>query len=662
MKVAEILDKISSPDLVDRNDAFVAIVTSFNRDLLGPLAEKANQDSPELEKLFCRFLANMPSSLACPHAIRMASSPNRNTRLNIHGVILAMDPGPRLDTLIALLDSREKDSVIFAIKTFGDERKTLPVTRLLELLTDGDKEISNASFACIGQIDSPRAIPVLLKMLSDQSSDMVIRAIDTLGKMKSFRKWKKLLPCLENSDSQVRISALRVIARVGGDDAKNYLLAALSREEDAWRDTSTLNLILTRLAQSPDVKIAETLASMASHHPMPEVMKTASWILEELDRPLAVKGLTHALARAVDEQAKAFIISKMGHLELTECAFHLQRYLKPHYSERLRYSAMEGLGALGDIKNLPYIEKFIDSGDEMESYLATVAACMMISKIEDCPRLVALLRDRREATAVMRQVVLQCMLDTVNWSYDSDEMFTILRDNMQDVNMNVRYQSLLLLGRFRRVGTENELAEVWFTDSDPTVANTAADTLRETLRGDMSWFVEFYGKGLVTSSRWSSFLGLMSRMDVNSDSAEVINRTMMAFSASRPFESLSSEDVCCMTQLAAKVYKGAPLTANQFLDESSPGPPWRRLLGIAAVEAMADLSTEAEKKLWKRLQRDSDPYIVEASVRRAMLLKARWTYVPMLESVFALESNVGRGDSIVSAELFRRGVRTVLGL
>ena len=644
MNAPELLARLDHADPRVRDDVFDRIAASQDRRILEPLAQKAQAHDRYVETLFCRFLENMPPDVAVQHLPALLASPNRVTRGHALNVLDALPDGYQMDMLTGLLDSGETDVLVHALGKLGVHRRTTALNRVLPLLASENTEVSRAAFEAIEKIDSPRAVGAVMSFLKTGHPERQILALNALGRMSCFRKWKRLLPALQSSDASVRKTALLNLSRKAGPKAHAHLASLLDREQDE----EVARLALSRMALRPDKATAATFIQTAAAHPDPQVRRSAGWIVGELGGDLLREVLLDLLP-GVSEEVQAYILIKMGQRELTGCGRVMSSYIAETTSVRLRYAALEGLGYLRDRTFLPVVSPYIRSSDPMEAYVATLATVQMIDRLDHSPELKQLLLSPQDEGVLLKQVVLQFMIDAVSWTFDDPVLMDALENNLASGNTNVRYLSIILMGRSRQRDFVARLTPIAAGDANRDIRQVARDALNEILSGDLSCILDELAKPQIPLEGKTRLLSLLPELSCNPESAERALEALDAMPVDRAPTVLSG----LLASMAAIVYSANPLAVRTFWASSGQHTFWRLCLGKAWLQSLR-MDTAGGRGDWRTLLAEQDAGLVRVALQRAVDEQARWALDPILDRLHACQ------DAELVADM-RMAVKRILG-
>ena len=621
MNATDLLAQLQHSDKHLRDEAFDRIVASQDKDLLEPLSERAQPANPHLEILFCRFLQGMPPEVALPHLERLLYSPNASTRAHALDTLGRIDVEQRLDVLLELLACPAQDVRLYVLNELGLHKRAVAIRAIAPLLDVDQLEVATAAFAAIQRIDAPRSLKWVLPFLDSPDPGRQIAALNALGHMSCFRQWKRLLPCLQSGPAIVRQAAVLNLSRMAGSKGHKYLIPLLEEEQDE----EVAKLILNRMALAPDVRMARALISTASTHANPQIRRTAGWIVEEMDEELLRRSMQGLLPRS-PEEVQAYILTKMGQRQLPHCGPLIASYISPEQPERVHCAALEGLGFLRQQEWLPVVVPYIESANPMEAYVATLAAVQLVDRLEACPELIELLLSPDEKTTVRQQVVLQFMIDALTWQFDDPRLFEVLSNNLGAENDNIRYLSIILLGRCKhQLELVPALLSLVFEEPIPDIRQRAQDSLNEVLDGDMSYFLEQLKHGKIPLEKLGHYMSLLAELKWERASVEQALEVFDRFPKPENVPALSLESI------ARVLYRVHPEACRAYFEKAVH--PWRSALGQAWLQSLDEMNNREQKADWHLLFGEDDTHLVLAALRGAVEVKADWALGSIIQRI-----------------------------
>ncbi|MBL4890157.1 MAG: hypothetical protein JKX97_09085 [Candidatus Lindowbacteria bacterium] len=624
MKSQDLVKQTSHPDPKFRNEAFDRIASSQNREFLPLLQELAVPEKPQMELLFSKYLANISPQESVPHLRLLLASPNSVTRKNAFRTLMNLNILFSLPVYMDLLDSNHSDTVIDTLEQLGIQKKAVGIDRMKHLLRSEDEKICSETFKAFRLINAQRSLIILEPFLKDSNPKRVVSCLVALGRMSVFTNWKLMLPLLESENSDVRTAAVLNLVRQVGTKAYPYLLSLLEND----KDDEVVKIVINRLSIAPSRVIVEALVLAAASHGSPVIRRTAGWVIDEIEVELLKKSMLHMIKKS-SEDVRSYILTKMAQRNLPGCGEIFVSYINPSVTPRLRISALEALGYLRDQIFLPTVAQYIKSTDPMESYVATLSAAQISRSMDDCPELSALLLDPDPKKDVQKQVVLQYMIDALTWKYDDKKLADVLRNNINSENQNIRYLSVILLGKSGRPEFVGALTSVAFHDLDEAVQEISRESLEELLKGDNSYFLDGFTREGVTMEAQSRLINLMSTLPWNKESSE---QALDVF-AEIKFDGFYPELYAPLERIAQKVF--AKVTEDirlHFRVEVTEGP-WRLMLGRAWLNSLRDLRTRTEQEDWRVLLREKNHRLVKDIVGKALTRRAQWAVPALIDKI-----------------------------
>jgi len=621
----ELLDRLQHGDRHVRNEAFDQIARSRDLALLEPLADRVSPDSAYLETLLCQYLENIPAEKAIPHLEKLLLSPHSATRGHALKTLDQIDIEQRLTPLINLLACPRRDVQLHVLNELGVHRRSVALNAIRSLLGTDDQELSQAAFAATQRIDAPRSIRMLLPFLKDSTSWRQIAALEALGNMTTFDKWKRLLSGLDADDPAVRRTTLLNLSRKGGQKVNKYLIRHLEREEDE----EVAKLAINRLALHPDEQMARVLITTAATHENLQIRRSAGWIIEELEEELLQRAM-HASLPKGSEEVQAYILTKMGMRQLPGCGVIIAEYAHSERPQRVFYAALEGLGFLADREFLPAVVPHLQSKDPMAAYVATLAAVQLIKRLDDCQELVELLLSPDSGYVALKQVVLQYMIDAISWDFEDSTLFRVLVDNLQSRNENIRYLSLILLGKGRGQHQLGEpLLAIIFEETSTDMNQAGREALDQVLDGDLSPLLDLMRQRLHEPAELCAYAGLMADMRWNSASVPPALELFANFPCP---EGMPQADQF-RRDIARSLYGANPQACRDFFAHAPAADHWRLAIGQVWIDSLKELGSPEDRSDWQALFAVENPELIRATAARAVQAKAKWTVEPMIARI-----------------------------
>lgn len=119
----------------------------------------------------------------------------------------------------------EEETKVKAVRSLGKLKSSLAVDEIVKALDDASTQVRKEAARALGEIQDSEAVePLLEKMVSPESGIQAEAAL-ALGKIPDWRGTKALLEALASPERQVKLSAINALGEVGGDEARERLLA-----------------------------------------------------------------------------------------------------------------------------------------------------------------------------------------------------------------------------------------------------------------------------------------------------------------------------------------------------------------------------------------------------------------------------------------------------
>lgn len=645
MNTAALFEQLQTGDRRARDQAFDRIVESADPGLLAPLAAKAEPNAPYWETLFCNFLQRMPADDALPHLRKLLLSFNATTRAHALTALEQFSFEQRLDLLLDLLVHPNQEVQLHAIDALGQQRCTAAIHHLARLLQLQEQAVVKAAFDALRQIDVPRAGRQLVLLLADASPWKRAAALEALGNMSCYTRWKRFIPCLDDAEPEVRRAAVLNLSRKADARANKYLVPALEKE----RDEATAKLSLNRLALYPEAAVVDVLIRTAANHENPQIRRATGWIIEEIDEALLRQRMLKLLPK-VGVEVQTYILVKMGQRRLPDCGAIIAGYAEQGQPTRLLCAALEGLGFLGERTHLPKVVPHMGDSDPMTAYVATLSAVQLVRRLGDCPALVELLHSKDKSTVVLKQVILQYMIDALEWDYDDPQLLAALIENLQSDNENIAYLSIILLGRCqgRSDLVPLLLAVCDAEDNSQDIKDVARQAVDKVLDGDLQSLIDDLDD-LQSPESLHARLTLLAGLNWRAASAE----HCLAQIGELDWSGANGDLDNVLTDCARTAFAAAPEASQTYLAARASTTPWDRALVRAWLQSLGDMAHTREQADWQRIFARADSAVVREAVARAISCKSRW-------AVDALVERASRETALDLAAELRSAVRQIM--
>jgi len=138
-----------------------------------------------------------------------------------------------LPALFALAKKGEKSVRLEAIRALPQIGDTAAVPALVELMGDGDAQISQAAQDGLAALPGQGADDAITAMLDGRQTDQRLTALDLMGRRRMTRSIPSLLKAAGDADAKVRPAAIRKVGELGGPDELPALLDVLMRLKDS---------------------------------------------------------------------------------------------------------------------------------------------------------------------------------------------------------------------------------------------------------------------------------------------------------------------------------------------------------------------------------------------------------------------------------------------
>jgi len=120
-----------------------------------------------------------------------------------------------LRSLVAALNSEEKDLRWMAAGGLGELRDLQAVDPLIHALSDPDPDLRGKAAEALGSIGDARATGALIPLLSDPDGTVRLQAIWALGKIRDPRATAQIVHCLSDADPEIKVAAIWALGMIG---------------------------------------------------------------------------------------------------------------------------------------------------------------------------------------------------------------------------------------------------------------------------------------------------------------------------------------------------------------------------------------------------------------------------------------------------------------
>ena len=645
-EVSTLIQQLQHPDEAVRTRVFAVIASSYDSSLHKVLSQMATPDKQDIELLFCKYLQNMPSQIALRYLKRLVRSPNRRTRKEALNTLSGIDINHRVTVMIEFLSFPEKENILFALKELSENGKDVAIEYIASLLISENGELREAAFLAVELMNSPRSVRFLMPLMRAENPDLQVAAILTLGRMSCFRNWKIFFRILSSGRPEVRKAAVVNIARRGDRHSFRRLLPLIEKEDDE----EILKLVVSLVSLKPSREVCRILIRTAYSHSSRQIRRTADWVLEEIEMNLLTRSLNSMLKDA-SEEATVYILKKMGRRQLANTGKHIAACLQNALATSTRIAALEALGNLGKLEFLPHIVPYFKSDDPMEAYISVMAANRIITRIEECPALLSILRSKKSDHDILKQVILQFLTDSVAWSPRNQEIIEILMENLSDENINIRYFAVILLGDSGRKEIVPKLASIALKDHDDNIRSMACDALDKTLKGDLRYLLVRLSRMNSCGEEFKTLLEILAGLVWNQESSQKAVGIIGHLVKRNEEEWLLSP----LEKIARKVCSQCPIEVQEQITNLETGNIWRYTLAVARIESIGKPHNKQERESWRKFFHDDDKRIKDVAIEHAIKWKADWAVDDMLTCLYRSPSGKWSGE-------LRQAVNMILGV
>lgn len=269
------------------------------------------------------------------------------------------------ELLIAALDDWSLDVNSTVIKSLGkfDDPDLMP--HFVAALQQKDDNVCRAAIGVVEKLKDERAIPALLDVLDVGHKDLRLESTWALEAIGGLRVLRAAIPLLKHRNWPVRRSASDILAHIGGDEAFDALIEALSHlgrpylqlpfmwEDGHWS-------LARRLVNMGGTKGISRLAHMLTNWPELYI-SSAEWALDRLRKPEMVEQLLEELSSGSrhDRMYAAYGLGVLGDIRAFEPLVHSLRDIW----DCVVAAAAEALGRLGDDRAVEHLAALIPNQD-----------------------------------------------------------------------------------------------------------------------------------------------------------------------------------------------------------------------------------------------------------------------------------------------------------
>jgi HEAT repeat protein len=236
-----------------------------------------------------------------------------------------------------------------------------------------------------------RALSALTK---SADADRRLRAISTVGRKKFSMATDELRKALTDPSPKIRREAAIALARLGGDEAADALLAHVIEHPELLDDD-----VVEALGRLPTEKTEEVLIGLL-RDPRSILRRSAAKTLGRIESRAAVPHLVQAAREQEDVEMRRAALQALRHLEAREAEpAILDALLDPHPS--VRVAAAEAVSELGIKRAVEHVRRSISTyRDDAIDELAYALGC--VGSTEDVAHILAAAHQCRTTTSRRR--------------------------------------------------------------------------------------------------------------------------------------------------------------------------------------------------------------------------------------------------------------------
>jgi HEAT repeat protein len=224
---------------------------------------------------------------AVPPLMKLIRSPVEAVQQNAASVLVRVG-GPSVDSLILLLQEKDKVLRRLAVWALGEISDVRAIEPMIGLMKDWDPGVRTAAINTLTRMWGPVVDP-LLELLKDWSAQVRISAVEALGRMRDRRAIVPIAGMLSHKEPDVREAAAEALSSIGGDGVAKALIEPLSQGRIETR-TAACD-VFKRLGESA----VPTLATILRQGTESKLRATVARILGEMGHRSSIKALLSAL-------------------------------------------------------------------------------------------------------------------------------------------------------------------------------------------------------------------------------------------------------------------------------------------------------------------------------------------------------------------------------
>lgn len=439
------------------------------------------QASPFCIALLIRYLVKIERPYGFQKLLVLALDPLDRIHEEAFRGIQRIAETEKIEILIQMLEQGGQPQRIFALKIFGEERKTRAVLSILRLLEEPlDAELKIAMIQALGRIGDARGFRALEKMVQEKDKKIREEAVYAIGRFASRLGRKFILSCLKDKNPQIRQTVFLAVFRL--QDKKWEKIVASRLEIETDNDLKMILLPSVRALQSRRLfRVFLHMACsddslrirMMSFSTLKRVKneRMEAWLLAELKRAYR-KREGHKLEKIVE-----ILASFSG-------PFVLKSLIKvyEHYHEfRVKLTALSAMGTQRNEKAVKYLAGVCMREDSF-AYFGALALSRALHSERQWKYIEEIIDSSSHHKDLMIQVFLRLILCLPKEYVISEKMHSLIPEWTLSENPKVRYLGTRCMLRIEGHDCFLRLLEVANDDSNLEVRMAAVTCLNQIIK------------------------------------------------------------------------------------------------------------------------------------------------------------------------------------
>lgn len=400
-----------------RGTALLLADSIEGRRATGRWADKLKDVTPATRVQILRMLGHRGDGAARSALRKSLRDSDLNVRLTAIEALARLGGADALDDLLDHLEGTEAPEDVAAVKeallrlpgedTVGDLAKVLPKAKprarvvllevlaergatahkdvVLDQLQDRQENVRLAAIDALGSLgeieDLPRLLDLIVNATSDAERTVAQRAVIAVANNIEDPELRDdaVLRAMEGATNSTRANLLRVLGRIGGQEALDVVVAATRSTNAAVRDGA-----IRALTEWPDASAVDALLEVVqtsdnvTHHVL--ALRGFVRVLEAAELPPGkkIRYLKDALEKSTTLEDKKLIMAGLGNVPALEALALTTIYLRDTelQAEAALAAANIAQGLSGPQVAMGLIGGLVDPevGDQIQRYLATTLA------------------------------------------------------------------------------------------------------------------------------------------------------------------------------------------------------------------------------------------------------------------------------------------------